>query len=168
MLGNEEKRTIYDVYGKEGLEAGMEVGERLRDPTELKREFERFKAKQVPTLTLPAYIPKTKGLQSLKLSPCVQAEERQEASVAHRGMYIFKVDACDLMNPYDTDVDHTPELISVATTNSVQIPVSETFAASVGCTPSVHISHASRLSNLCFGPPMGSPTMLDLAEDVRS
>ena len=55
--------------------------------------------------------------------------------MAHRGAYIFKVDACETMNPYDPDVDHTPELISVATTNSVQIPISEDTAASVGCTP---------------------------------
>jgi len=53
--------------------------------------------------------------------------------VAHRGAYIFKVDACETMNPYDPEVDHTPELISVATTNSVQIPLSENTAASVGC-----------------------------------
>ena len=65
-----------------------------------------------------------------------QKAQKREANVAHRGAYIFKVDACETMNPYDPDVDHMPELISVATTNSVQIPISDDTAASVGCTPS--------------------------------
>ena len=46
MLGNEEKRVIYDVYGLQGLQSGLEVGESLRNPSDLKKEFERFKAKQ--------------------------------------------------------------------------------------------------------------------------
>lgn len=46
ILSNEEKRNIYDIYGKEGLEAGLEVGEPLRSPNELKTEYEKFKAQQ--------------------------------------------------------------------------------------------------------------------------
>ena len=52
MLSNEEKRTVYDVYGKRGLEAGMELGECLRSPEELKKEFERFQAQRVPSHTI--------------------------------------------------------------------------------------------------------------------
>ena len=47
VLSNEERRTVYDVYGKQGLDAGMELGECLRSPEELKKEFERFQAQRV-------------------------------------------------------------------------------------------------------------------------
>lgn len=55
ILSNEERRNIYDIYGKEGLEAGLEVGEPLRTPNDLKEEFENFKAQKVttPLLTTP-------------------------------------------------------------------------------------------------------------------
>lgn len=63
----------------------------------------------------------------------MQKAQREEASVAHRGVYSFKVDACEALNPYDRDVAHWPDLISVATTNSVQLPLSEDTQASLGC-----------------------------------
>lgn len=63
----------------------------------------------------------------------MQRKQKEEASVAHRGLYSFKIDACEALNPYDEDVAHLPELISVATTNTVQLPLSENTAASVGC-----------------------------------
>lgn len=47
ILGDEEKRNIYDIYGKEGLEAGLEVGEPLRSPNELKEEYDRFRKQKV-------------------------------------------------------------------------------------------------------------------------
>lgn len=47
VLSNEERRNIYDIYGRQGLESGLEVGEHLRGHDELKREFERFRADQV-------------------------------------------------------------------------------------------------------------------------
>jgi hypothetical protein len=56
VLSNEEKRTVYDVYGKHGLESGMEVGECLRNPDELRKEYERFKAQRVPPLPLSPLI----------------------------------------------------------------------------------------------------------------
>ena len=63
----------------------------------------------------------------------LQRAQKEEASVAHRGLYSFKIDACEALNPYDSEVAHFPELISVATTNSVQLPLSDSTAASVGC-----------------------------------
>lgn len=63
----------------------------------------------------------------------MQRVQKEEASVAHRGLYSFKIDACETINPYDSNVQHFPELISVATTNSVQLPLSDSTAASVGC-----------------------------------
>ena len=47
ILSNEEKRNIYDIYGKEGLEAGFELGEPLRSSRDLKDEYEKFKSQRV-------------------------------------------------------------------------------------------------------------------------
>ncbi|GAX82917.1 hypothetical protein CEUSTIGMA_g10343.t1 [Chlamydomonas eustigma] len=46
VLGDEQKRQIYDIYGKQGLNAGFELGERLKSREELKKEWEDFKKKQ--------------------------------------------------------------------------------------------------------------------------
>lgn len=50
VLGNDEKRVIYDLYGKEGLEAGLELAEVPRNTDELRREYERNRAKQAISL----------------------------------------------------------------------------------------------------------------------
>lgn len=63
----------------------------------------------------------------------MQNAQKEEQSVAHRGVYSFKVDACDALNPYDKDITHLPELLNIATTNSVQLPLSDNTVASLGC-----------------------------------
>ncbi len=45
MLSDAEKRTVYDVYGEEGLRAGLELSTDVRD---VRSAWERLKAKQVP------------------------------------------------------------------------------------------------------------------------
>ena len=47
VLSNPEKRDIYDIYGKAGLEAGLEVGERVKTKDELRKEWEKFREQQV-------------------------------------------------------------------------------------------------------------------------
>lgn len=75
---------------------------------------------------------------------CLQKKQRKEASVAHRGHYIFKIDACDCV-PVDGHVlEYVPELTSMATRNSVQLPLSDSTAASIGCKfPSLPASTSS-------------------------
>lgn len=73
----------------------------------------------------------------------LQRVQKEEASVAHRGLYSFKIDACETINPYDSSVQHFPELISVATTNSVQLPLSDNTAASLGCKSSLKFHGAT-------------------------
>lgn len=38
---------MYDIYGKEGLSAGLEVGSTLKSTDELRQDWETFKAQQV-------------------------------------------------------------------------------------------------------------------------
>jgi len=45
VLSDAEKRTVYDVYGEEGLRAGLELSTDVRD---VRSAWERLKAKQVP------------------------------------------------------------------------------------------------------------------------
>jgi hypothetical protein len=45
VLHDPEKRQIYDVYGKKGLEAGLEVGEKYKGVEELRQQWEAFQQK---------------------------------------------------------------------------------------------------------------------------
>ena len=47
MLGNEAKRQVYDIYGREGLAAGLQVVPSGKSTQELKQEWEGFRAQQV-------------------------------------------------------------------------------------------------------------------------
>ena len=47
MLGNEAKRQVYDIYGREGLAAGLQVVPSGKSTQELKQEWEGLRAQQV-------------------------------------------------------------------------------------------------------------------------
>jgi DnaJ-class molecular chaperone len=47
VLIDPERRQVYDIYGKEGLEAGLEVGPHLRTRDELRRQWQHFQQQQV-------------------------------------------------------------------------------------------------------------------------
>ena len=46
MLGDEAKRQVYDVYGQQGLEAGLEVVPRSRG-SDVREQWEQFKKDKV-------------------------------------------------------------------------------------------------------------------------
>ncbi len=52
MLSDPDKRNVYDIYGEDGLHAGMELSTDVRD---VRSAWERFQAKQVPCSTVPVY-----------------------------------------------------------------------------------------------------------------
>ena len=51
MLSDESNRQIYDVYGMEGLNAGMDLGAKFSSQEEVRQEWERFREKMVSQLT---------------------------------------------------------------------------------------------------------------------
>ena len=72
MLSDEQRRQIYDVYGKQGLLAGFEVGEGVKNKEDLKREWEEFRKKQ--------------------------EQQQQEALANHKGTYMCKMDGRNVVS----------------------------------------------------------------------
>eukprot|EP00803_Ostreobium_quekettii_P001631 evm.model.scf_402.4 EVM.evm.TU.scf_402.4 scf_402:39651-45159(+) len=46
VLSNPQKRQVYDIYGKQGLVAGLDVGTKLKSVEELRKQWEKFRAQQ--------------------------------------------------------------------------------------------------------------------------
>ena len=46
ILSDENKRQIYDVYGMEGLNSGLELGPKLSKPEEIKEQLERLRRRK--------------------------------------------------------------------------------------------------------------------------
>eukprot|EP00887_Chlorella_sp_A99_P006975 scaffold2.g6975.t1 len=97
VLSDPVKRDIYDIYGKKGLAAGMELGEKVKDKEELRKEWEAFQARH--------------------------KQEVIDAQVNYRGVYVFKSDASALINPYDRSLARMPELTSIYMTSGLDVPL---------------------------------------------
>ena len=46
ILSDKNKRQIYDIYGMEGLNSGLELGPKLSKPEEIKEELERLRRRK--------------------------------------------------------------------------------------------------------------------------
>ena len=53
ILLDPEKRRVYDVYGEDGLQAGLQVSTFVQDKQDLQAEWQRFKLRQVCSTSLP-------------------------------------------------------------------------------------------------------------------
>lgn len=47
ILLDAEKRRVYDVYGEEGLQAGLQVSTYVQERQDMRFEWHRFQANQV-------------------------------------------------------------------------------------------------------------------------
>ena len=46
ILSDENKRQIYDIYGMEGLNSGLELGPKLTKPEEIREQLERLRRRK--------------------------------------------------------------------------------------------------------------------------
>lgn len=98
ILSDPQRRDIYDVYGMEGLTAGMELAAAPgKSAAELRKEWEAAHARR--------------------------RQDQLDAAVNFRGQYAFRIDASALANPYARNVSRTPDLTSVSMTSGVDIPI---------------------------------------------
>ena len=108
ILSDPEKRSIYDIYGKQGLEAGLQLGDKLKSTEELRKEWATFQARR--------------------------AAATLEARVAHRGAYVVKVDASGALLQDASLVNSLalPDLAGMAMSTQVQVPLGERAGATLG------------------------------------
>jgi hypothetical protein len=97
---------VYDIYGAQGLDAGLTVGTKLQSVEEMRAAWAAFQAKA--------------------------ADARLEAKVAHRGAYVVKIDACDAVDPYDASAARAPELAGMAMSTQVHLPLGDRAGATLG------------------------------------
>ncbi|XP_071840277.1 dnaJ homolog subfamily C member 11-like [Apostichopus japonicus] len=106
VLSQPEKRAIYDVYGKKGLEADWQVVPRTRTPAEIIEEYQRLQKEN--------------------------AERKLQQSTNPRGSVTVGIDATELFDSYhyDEDEDFIPhiEVKNMSIHQSIDAPltVSET------------------------------------------
>ncbi|CAG8713832.1 13238_t:CDS:10 [Dentiscutata erythropus] len=100
VLTDPTKRTIYDMFGEEGLNTSWEVGTRLKTPQELREEFER-QAK-------------------------LKKEHEIENLVKSKGDIQLSIDATQLFDPYD-GVSHRRENIISPSSIFEKIEITQLF-----------------------------------------
>lgn len=137
VLSEPEKRAIYDVYGRKGLEADWQVVPRSRTPAEIIEEYERLQREH--------------------------AERKLQQSTNPRGSITVGIDATELFDSYgDEDEDFVPhiEVKNMSIHQSIDAPltISETatFSGSLSTqngngSGNVSVSCRSVLSTKTWG-----------------
>lgn len=55
-----------------------------------------------------------------------------QMQVAHRGIYVFKIDAQNLIEPYDRHVSMLPEVYEVSMSSQISSPLNDSTVATLG------------------------------------
>ncbi|XP_077581619.1 dnaJ homolog subfamily C member 11-like [Stigmatopora nigra] len=120
VLSDPHARSIYDLFGKKGLEVeGWEIVERKRTPAEIREEYDRLQ------------------------------REREERKLQQRtnpkGTISVGVDATDLFDRYDEDFEETPgvgfphlEINKMHISQSIEAPLTNTDTAVLSGSLSTH------------------------------
>ncbi|KAJ4957348.1 hypothetical protein NE237_014131 [Protea cynaroides] len=100
ILTDEHKRTIYDIYGMEGLTSGLELGPKLNQAEEIKEEFERLRRRKeeekvyshvrpsgsvVAALSLPRFLSGGGIMRGMAMSSEVQSQISKRNVIAVGG-----------------------------------------------------------------------------------
>ncbi|KAK9850272.1 hypothetical protein WJX84_010319 [Apatococcus fuscideae] len=99
VLLDAERRRVYDVYGEEGLQAGLQVSTFVQDRDDLRLEWQRFRIDQ-----------KSKELA---------------ARLGIKSSTTVRVDATQLVSPYDAGLPVTPEITAIQSSGEAQFAISE-------------------------------------------
>ena len=97
ILGDGSKRDVYDVYGMEGIQAGMELAGPYVSREDQKKEWEAFREKK--------------------------RKEAEEAVMTQKGMYVFKTDATGLFASYAPGLPRTPQVTNVYMSSGLDVPI---------------------------------------------
>ncbi|XP_042520788.1 chaperone protein dnaJ 13 [Macadamia integrifolia] len=100
ILTDEHKRQIYDIYGMEGLTSGLELGTKLNQAEEIKKEFERSRRRKeeekvyshvrpsgsvVAALSLPRFLSGGGIMRGMAMSSEVQSQLSKRNAIAVGG-----------------------------------------------------------------------------------
>ncbi|XP_039248600.2 dnaJ homolog subfamily C member 11-like [Styela clava] len=111
VLSDPNKRYIYDMYGRKGLEAEWQIVERKKTPQEIQEEYERLQRR--------------KEMQRL--------EERTHPT----GQFVMNVNATSLFDgqPYEEDEFYdsvaVPEITKLSLSQSVEAPLTVSHTATI-------------------------------------
>eukprot|EP01023_Acetabularia_acetabulum_P018632 TRINITY_DN19408_c0_g2_i1.p1 TRINITY_DN19408_c0_g2~~TRINITY_DN19408_c0_g2_i1.p1 ORF type:complete len:267 (-),score=47.49 TRINITY_DN19408_c0_g2_i1:18-818(-) len=103
VLSNPEKRKIYDVYGRLGLKAGLQVSTHVDGMQNIRLQWEKFRAEQ--------------------------ERARYEREINHRGNYQVKLDASGM---FDGQNHPHPDVITIANSTNVHVSLHEKSLATLG------------------------------------
>ncbi|XP_061841662.1 dnaJ homolog subfamily C member 11 isoform X3 [Nerophis lumbriciformis] len=120
VLSDPHARTIYDLFGKKGLEVeGWEVVERKRTPAEIREEYERLQRER--------------------------EERRLQQRTNPKGTISVGVDATDLFDRYDEDFEEMPgggfphvEINKMHISQSIEAPLTSSDTAVLSGSLSTH------------------------------
>ncbi|KAM8913997.1 dnaJ homolog subfamily C member 11-like [Spinachia spinachia] len=120
VLSDAHSRSIYDIFGKKGLEVeGWEVVERKRTPAEIREEYERLQTER--------------------------EERRLQQRTNPKGTISVGVDATDLFDRYDEDFEEIPgggfphiEINKMHISQSIEAPLTNSDTAVLSGSLSTH------------------------------
>lgn len=98
VLKDGNLRNVYDVYGMEGLQAGMQVSEFV-DSASKQKEWMKFQ----------------EHLKKKQIEEAMMAQQQ--------GLYIFKTDATALVSPYAKNLPRMPQVTNVYISTGIDIPI---------------------------------------------
>lgn len=86
-------------------------------------------------------------LPLMTYGPSVQAEQKASSSVASHGVYVFKFNAENLIQPYDQTVSRIPELTTVSLSQEMHAALTAKTTAMIG--GGSHSTLCTSLASLC-------------------